>query len=242
MTLTAVDGAGNLGAPRTSAVDVYAALAALGADPGRRSSRRTRDTLAPRTRGVVLAQDRGHSSRSASWTRADASSGPGLTDRELAAGPATWAWNGKTDDGAFAPRGTYRIQVAATNGTQRAVQQTSRRRGGVPPLHVRADGRPRQVAHGSRPSPSSRSPRRPRVVVRQPGLDPWTITMTKKSVHDVDRGRHAEEGRDRRHDVARGQGNRQQGRRQLERPRARAPVGRRAPGGGGLAAGGLRRG
>ena len=104
----------------------------------------------------------------------------GMTDKALPAGPATWTWNGKTDDGAFAPRGTYRIQVAATNGTQRAVQQTS--------VHAEAFRLSTSVATAVRGTslrvtavtvePLSTTPR---IVVRQPGLDPWTVTMTKKS-------------------------------------------------------------
>ena len=57
--------------------------------------------------------------------RAGRWSGPRYADRALPAGPQHWAWNGKVAGGAYATPGTYRIVVAATNGTQRAAQSTS---------------------------------------------------------------------------------------------------------------------
>jgi flagellar hook assembly protein FlgD len=178
VTLTVMDAAGNRGEPQTSVVDVYAALAGLARTPVSFFPQ-DGDALAPRTvASFALKAPALVTIRVLDKDGAVIRSGP--TDKELAAGPATWAWNGKTDAGDFAKRGTYRIQVAATNGTQGAVQTVS----------VRADAfrLSTSVATAVRGKslrvtavtvePLSATPR---VVVRQPGLDAWTVTMTKKS-------------------------------------------------------------
>jgi flagellar hook assembly protein FlgD len=178
VTFTAIDAAGNPGEPRTSAVDVYAALAALARTPVSFFPQ-DGDALAPRTVASYTLK-----SAALVTIRVLDTDGnvvrTGPTDKELAAGPATWAWNGKTDAGAFAARGAYRIQVAATNGTQRAVQQVSVvaeafRLSTSVPSAVRGKS---LTITAVTVEPLSTTPR---VVVRQPGLDAWSVTMTKKS-------------------------------------------------------------
>jgi flagellar hook assembly protein FlgD len=124
VTLSGRDPAGNVGpasAPLT--VEVYGSLSALTRTPTEffpqdADTLATRSTarwtmLAPGVVTVTVRNAAGDVIRTA------------YTDRSLVAGPASWFWNGKLDDGTFAPRGTYRITVRATNGTQGATQAVS---------------------------------------------------------------------------------------------------------------------
>ena len=178
ITLTAQDATGNSGPAATAEVDVFAALAAL-----RRSPR------------LFFPQDEDALARkgTASWTLLspasisvrvlDADGGlvrTGPTDRVFPAGAARWAWNGRGDDGAIAPAGLYRIVVTAGNGVQSATQQVS----------IRADAfkLTSSATAAVRATPLvltavSAEPLAitPRVIVRQPGLGRWTVTMTRKS-------------------------------------------------------------
>ncbi len=178
VTITARDAAGNTGPATTTEVDVFAALAAV-----RRSPR------------LFFPQDGDRLARkvSASWTLLSPASisvrvldadgalvRTGPTDRAFPAGAAAWAWNGKNDAGAVAAPGLYRIVVTGGNGTQSATQQVS----------VLADAfkLKSSVTTAVRGTPLvltaiSAEPlaTAPRVVVRQPGHDPWTVTMTGKS-------------------------------------------------------------
>jgi flagellar hook assembly protein FlgD len=177
VTLTPVDVAGNAGEAKSSEVDVYAALAALARTPTAFFPQDA-DKLAPKTVASFTLK-----APAVVTIRVLDKDGTvvrtGMTDKELPAGPATWAWNGKTDGGAFAARGTYRIHVAATNGTQRAAQQAS-----VVAEAFRLSATVDAAARGKSLTitavtvePLSTTPR---VVVRQPGLEPWTVTMTKR--------------------------------------------------------------
>jgi len=176
--LTPVDPAGNAGAPVATQVDVYAALASVSRSPtlffpqdGDKLATKSTVTfrlLSPATVSLYVVDASGAAVRSA-WT-----------DRALPAGPVSWAWNGKRADGTWAPRGTYRFVVRATNGTQSAAASAS------------------VLADAFRMTTSTASPARgssftitavtaeglsttPTVTIRQPGLTAWKITMTKVS-------------------------------------------------------------
>ena len=174
------DAAGNRGNPATAEVDVYAALQGLARSPS---------LFFPQD-GDALAR-----SATATWTlrspaavtvRVLDASGKvvraPMTGKALPAGAGSWTWSGKTDAGAWAPRGTYRIVVTATNGTQSASQAAT----------VTADafrittstpgatrGKPMTVSVSSAEGLATA----PKLVVRQPGLADWTVTMTASGGH-----------------------------------------------------------
>jgi flagellar hook assembly protein FlgD len=100
------------------------------------------------------------------------------TEAPLDPGTHSATWDGRTDDGAMVPRGTYRSVVTATDGTYAATQRVS----------VTADA--------FRISASDATPRRgqkltvtavsaealdgaPRLKVYQPGRSAWAVTMKK---------------------------------------------------------------
>jgi hypothetical protein len=103
-----------------------------------------------------------------------------MTDKALPAGAATWSWNGKDDTGAFVPRGKYRIVVSATNGTQAASQSVT-----VTADAFRLSTSATTATRGKSLTITAVTAEglstTPKVVVRQPGLDPWTVTMTRKT-------------------------------------------------------------
>jgi flagellar hook assembly protein FlgD len=179
VTLTARDGAGNVGpasVPRS--VDVYAALSTLARTPtqffpqdGDTLAPRTKATwtmLAPATVTVTVRNAAGDVVRTA------------YVDKALPAGAASWTWNGLLDDGSAAPRGTYRITVRATNGAQGAAQAAS----------VLADAfklttsvttavRGKALTITARTTESLSTA--PVVVVYEPGLTARKVAMTKTS-------------------------------------------------------------
>jgi flagellar hook assembly protein FlgD len=102
------------------------------------------------------------------------------TDRPLPAGAASWSWDGRTDGGAFAARGRYRIVVRATNGEQVAVQT----------VWVLADAfklttSATTAVRGKSLTVTAKTTEplstTPVLVIREPGLTARTITMTKVS-------------------------------------------------------------
>jgi flagellar hook assembly protein FlgD len=178
VTLAPVDAAGNPGEPAAVEVDVYGALKALVRTPvnffpqdGDALAKTTRTTftlLAPATVSIVVLDKDGIAVRTA------------MTDRPLPAGPVTWAWAGKNDAGAWVPRGIYRIVVSATNGVQGA-SQTVRVAADAFRLSASTTTATRGKAFTVTAVTVEGLATAPRVVVRQPGLDPWTVTMTRKS-------------------------------------------------------------
>ena len=135
----------------------------------------------------------------------------GIKDKAFPAGPATWAWNGRTDAGAFAPRGAYRIVVAATNGTQ-GPRSAPRVHADAFRISTSAAAAVRGTAIKVTAVTAERLSTTPRVVVRQPGLDPWTVRDDQAELHDLDRRREAEEGRRGRDADPGRQGDRHEGR------------------------------
>ena len=154
--------------------------------PGRRrcSSRRTATRLAPKSTATFrLLAPATVTVRVVDASGAVVRTGP---DRHGAPGRAgRLGVERQADDGHLRPPRHLPDRGAATNGTQSAAQTAV-----VPP---RRSGRdlgdhrgPRARPSRSPPSPRRGCPPTPRVVVRQPGLAAWTVTMTKVDVHDVD--------------------------------------------------------
>ena len=179
-TLTVTDVVGNPSTPIAVAVDVYAALAALARTPGLFYPQ-DGDTLAPQAAASFTLV----SPATVTLTVLDGSGSvvrTGLAAAALPAGPATWAWDGRRDDGTFAAPGTYRIVVGATNGTQAAAQSTT----------VIADafrittstaGATRGKSITVTATTAEPLATTPRLVVRQPGLSSWSVVMTKVAVN-----------------------------------------------------------
>jgi flagellar hook assembly protein FlgD len=178
LTLTPRDLAGNAGKPETIAIDVYAALAALTRSP-KVFFPQDGDALAARSTASFVLR----SPASVTIQVVDKDGAvvrTGMTDKSLQAGPAKWTWNGWTDAGTFAPRGAYRIVVATTNGTQRSEQRV--------PVHADAFSLSASVTTAVRGTAfkvtavsAERLSTAPRIVVRQPGLEPWSARMTQLS-------------------------------------------------------------
>ncbi|HEY6571431.1 MAG TPA: FlgD immunoglobulin-like domain containing protein, partial [Candidatus Limnocylindrales bacterium] len=103
-----------------------------------------------------------------------------VTNEAQKAGPKAWSWNGKVTGGTYAKPGTYRIVVSATNGTQRAAQSAS-----VMADAFRLAASVSTAVRGKSFTLTARSAEplstTPVIVVREAGVDPWTITMTRAS-------------------------------------------------------------
>ena len=179
VTLVPTDGAGNVGEAATPVtVDVYGALSTVARTPSQffpqdadtltPKAKATWTLLAPATVTVEVRTKDGTVVRT------------GYADRAFAAGAGGWTWNGRNDDGAFVPRGSYRIVVRATNGEQVAAQS----------LSVLADAfklttsvttavRGKALTITARTTEALSST--PVLVVTEPGLASRTVTMTKSS-------------------------------------------------------------
>ncbi len=180
VSLRPTDAAGNAGDAVASQVDVYAALASIA-----------------RTPALFYPQDADTLARSAAvtWTlksqatvtvRVLDASGDvvrtGMTAKVLPAGAQRWTWNGKTDAGAWAPQGTYRVAVAATNGTQSATQTTTLMAEAFKvTTSTPAAKRGSAITVNALSAEAIRTT--PKLVVRQPGIADWTVTMTKSGGH-----------------------------------------------------------
>ncbi|HEY3334069.1 MAG TPA: FlgD immunoglobulin-like domain containing protein [Candidatus Limnocylindrales bacterium] len=179
ITLAGRDSAGNVGpASAPIAVDVYGALAGLTRTPtqffpqdGDTLATKTKASwtlLAPATITVTVRNAAGDAVRTA------------YADRAVAAGAGSWAWNGKLDDGTFAPRDTYRITISATNGTQGATQA-------VPVLAdaFRLTTSVRTAVRGKAFTVTARTSEglstTPVVIIYEPGLSSRKVSMTKTS-------------------------------------------------------------
>ena len=88
------------------------------------SSRRTATGWPSRRRSRCASCRR----RRSTWTVVDRNNDVVRTlvaDQPMDAGTHAMAWDGRTDGGAFVPRGTYRSRVSVTDGTQTAVQRVA---------------------------------------------------------------------------------------------------------------------
>ena len=178
ITLAPVDLAGNAGAPASTRVDVYAALASVSRTPSlffpqdgdtlARKSTVTFRLLRPATVSLDVVDASGAVVRTA-WT-----------DRTLPAGTVSWAWNGKLADGTWSRRGTYRFVVRASNGTQSVTSSTA-----VTANAFRVTTSTPSPARGTRFTVTAVTAEKlstaPTVTIRQPGLTAWKVTMTRVS-------------------------------------------------------------
>ena len=178
VTYASKDVAGNPGKAVTSTIDVYRALAAVTRIPTLFFPQ-DGDRLAPKAAvAITLTEPATLSIAVLDGKGAVVRTGPAA--RAYPAGQVAWTWDGKLPDGTFAPRGTYRIVVTAGNGTQSVTRSLSviadafRLRSSVV---TAVRGRTLTL------TAVSAEPLRtvPVVVVRQPGVAAWTVTMTRTS-------------------------------------------------------------
>jgi flagellar hook assembly protein FlgD len=172
------DRAGNVGQAQTDTVALYASLG-----------------FAKATKPIFFPQDgdaagatttfsfKLASPATASWSIVNAAGAlvkTIKTDEALPAGTFSFAWNGRTDLGAFVPRGTYRAVVRASNGTEGSSQSVS----------VLADafkigvsdvtpGRRQRITITATSAETLSTT--PRVTIYQPGIGHYSVTMTKGS-------------------------------------------------------------
>ena len=176
LSVRAVDRAGNRSDAQLRTVNAYGSLGFV------TSSKsvffpQDGDTIATTTvLGFTL-----RSPATVDWTIRNAAGGVVRTirtDEATDAGPQAFTWNGRNDDGAFVPRGTYRSVVTATDGTFTATQAVA------------------FVADAFRITASDTTPGRgqkltvtavsaealdtvPTLRVYQPGIRDWGVTMTR---------------------------------------------------------------
>jgi flagellar hook assembly protein FlgD len=170
------DLAGNVSDAQTRTVDVYAALGFVQASrtfffpqDGDALARSTTFSMTLRSPATVT------------WRVLDAAGvvvRTFATDAPYEAGRWTKSWNGRDDAGAFVPRGSYRAEVRATDGTNEATQRVG----------VRADAF-RITVSDTTPADGQRLTvtvvsaealaRNPRVAFSQPGLSTWSAATTR---------------------------------------------------------------
>jgi flagellar hook assembly protein FlgD len=178
VTLAARDLPGNKGAAVSEPVDVYAALSSLARDTSLFYAQDA-DKLASRATFTFTLR----SAATVTIAVVDAAGkvvrAP-VTAKAFPAGPITWRWTAKADDGSYVPQGRYRVVVTATNGTQTATQTM--------PVDAAAFRLASSTAgpargHSFTLTATSAEPlgAAPVVTVRQPGVAPWTVTMTRVS-------------------------------------------------------------
>jgi flagellar hook assembly protein FlgD len=176
VTISGRDPVGNTGGGATTKVDVYAALAGLARTPAAFFPQ-DGDRLAPTTTASFTLR-----SPAKVTVRVLDPTGvvvrTGMSDRSLPAGAVGWSWDGRTDAGAFASRGTYRIAVTAGNGAQFATQETTVVADAfrvTTSVSTAIRGRNLTItAVSSEPLASA-----PRVTVRQPGVRAWSVAMKR---------------------------------------------------------------
>ena len=178
VTIAARDLPGNMGAAVSEPVDVYAALSSLSRDTSlfyaqdadKLNSRATFTfTLRSAAKVTIAVVDAaGHVVRAP------------VTAKAYPAGTVTWRWTATADDGSYVPQGRYRVAVTATNGTQTATQTLL-----VDAAAFRLATSTAAPARGHSFTLTATSAEplgaSPVVTVRQPGVAPWTVTMTRIS-------------------------------------------------------------
>jgi hypothetical protein len=176
--IRAIDAAGNRSDAVTRDVTVYGALGFV------RTSRpafypQDGDSLGRTTiLGLKLAEP-----ATVDWTIRDGSDAVVRTLRTsevLEAGTHEFRWDGRNDDGAFVPRGTYRSVVTAGDGSIEVTQSAA-----VTAAAFRITVSDSTPARGQRIKVTAVSgealSRAPRLRVYQPGIGAWTVTMKKKA-------------------------------------------------------------
>jgi flagellar hook assembly protein FlgD len=176
VTFASTDLAGNTGVPVTSTVDVYAALMGLARTPAlffpqdgdklAATAKSTWTLKSPATISITVLDAAGTVIRA-------------TTPKAMPAGAGSWTWNGKDEAGAWVPRGGYRIVVGATNGTQAATQSVLV---GADAFRITTSTPAATRGKSITVTASSAEPLKapPTLVVRQPGVADWTVTMTAK--------------------------------------------------------------
>jgi flagellar hook assembly protein FlgD len=176
--IAAKDRAGNVGQPQTQAVAVYGSLGFVKASKAVFFPQ-DGDRYAPTTTfSFTLAN-----AATVDWTIVNAAGATVRTVKAaeaLAAGSYAFAWNGRTDSGAFVPRGTYSAVVHATNGSQGSSQA----------IAVLADAfkiavsdttpaRRQRITVTTTAAETLSSA--PTVTIYQPGIGSYSVTMTRVS-------------------------------------------------------------
>jgi flagellar hook assembly protein FlgD len=101
-----------------------------------------------------------------------------LADAALGAGTQTWAWDGRSDGGAFVPRGVYRSVVTATDGTDTVSQSVTVETNAF--KVAVSDATPARRQRITITATSAESLKgSPKVYISQPGLATWSVTLTK---------------------------------------------------------------
>jgi flagellar hook assembly protein FlgD len=176
--VTARDAAGNRSAPATKPIGVHKALV---------GSRVSSPNFWPNdgdayAKTITLAFDL-LATQTVTWQVLDAQGDVVRTiaqDQAMAAGRHTYSWDGKSETGAYLPKGTYRSVVTATNGTlttthaasfvqdlfRISVSDTTPYRGQAITVTVISA------------EPLSKLPR---ITVSQPGVSAWSVTMSHVS-------------------------------------------------------------
>ncbi len=180
IVLTARDRAGNVGTSDESMFAVYGALtdvhqsrARFFPQDGDRLART--DTISFRLR------------RAATVTlRAVDAKGRVVRSRyvgaSLAPGTYSWTWNGRRADRTMAPQGTYRFELTATDGTGSETRTPRIYAGAFTVTPSRATVRRGGTATITAASTEALGAP-PRLVVDQPGIAAWRVTMTKVGHH-----------------------------------------------------------
>ena len=178
ISVRAKDVAGNVSAAQTRTVVVYAALGFV-------TSSRT--VFFPQD-GDATAKTTTFSMRllsptTVTWTVVDRNNDVVRTlvaGEAMDAGTHAKAWDGRTDGGAFVPRGTYSSRVSVTDGTQTAVQRVAVVADAF--RWVVSDATP---GRGQKVTVTIVTPepmlRNPRIALYQPGISRWSVSTTKLS-------------------------------------------------------------
>ena len=174
LTLTPLDRARNAGPSRSVDVAVFGAFVGLSPVPARFYPQ-DGDAIAPRSAATFTLK------RAADVTLTVVNAA-GTTIRTLTgpspAGAVAIAWDGRTDAGAFAPQGTYRILVAAVVGDRTETHVTSVRAAAFelkPSVTSGQRGKRMSVTVVT----SEPLAARPKLKVRQPGVAIYAVRLKK---------------------------------------------------------------
>jgi len=180
LALRPVDRAGNRGAALRIVVVAYGALGfvkssatGLHARDGDRFAKTTGFSFKLRSPATVTWQLIGPAGNPV-ITRYDA--------RPSAAGSYGWTWNGRLPGGAWAPGGTYRSQLIATDGTTTVTQSA---RVVVNAFRIVLSDVTPQRGQLVTISIASTEPLRaaPKLTITQPGRAPWTVATKRTSTY-----------------------------------------------------------
>ena len=178
ISVRAKDLAGNISAAQTRTVDLYAALGFVAS---------SRTVFFPQdgdgTAKTTTFSMRLLSPATVTWTVVDKNNDVVRTlvaDEAMDAGSHAKAWDGRTDGGAFVPRGTYSSRVSVTDGTHVAVQRVAVVADAF--RWVVSDATP---GRGQKVTVTIVTPEKmlknPRIALYQPGIGRWSVSTTKLS-------------------------------------------------------------